>query len=557
MNKPNKYQEKILDCIQNEKSNILVSARAGCGKTSTLVMISDLLEEGSMFLAFNKSIAEELKVKIKNDKVSIFTINALGNKILQTDYYQRKHDRVKVDGYKFNNIVKDEFYKEYNDLRLFIKGKYVNMIKNDLLNYCNSLRINAIDFEDIDAKDIYFKKIELDMNKDIGIIEKYGNSGFIKRFSLDDDSKKSEIYYIDAYKLGINYNKLVKRIIQKDIEDYEKRGIIDFTDQIYLPNILNIKIPNDIREQSHNILGDESQDMNRAQHLLLKKLYNPLYNTRYIFVGDDRQAIYGFAGADCHSIENLKNMFNLKELPLNCCYRCPKTHIELAQKIVGDIEAYENNKDGLVEELKEKEMYEKVQCGDYIISRKNKYLTECALNIIKNNKPVMFLKFDISKALCSFVDNKDATTVNELINSINDELEILQEESKEAKIKFNNGNAKIIDKIEEISDEIDNLETIALLVNNYIQENKDNKSKNVSSLFSYVKSLFVTNPDLPHILVSTVHKVKGSETNNVFIIKHDEFPYTNDFMKEDQIKQELNLQYIAYTRAKDNLYLCN
>ena len=60
--------------------------------------------------------------------------------------------------------------------------------------------------------------------------------------------------------------------------------------------------------------------------------------------------IYGFAGADTKSIKNLKKNFDLTELPLNICYRCPKNVIKLAQDIVPSIDwNHKREDDGIVE----------------------------------------------------------------------------------------------------------------------------------------------------------------------------------------------------------------
>ena len=67
---PSKYQKAILDYIENETGNLLVDAKAGAGKTSTLILIADKIIEQNkkcLFLAFNKSIVEELKGRIVSD----------------------------------------------------------------------------------------------------------------------------------------------------------------------------------------------------------------------------------------------------------------------------------------------------------------------------------------------------------------------------------------------------------------------------------------------------------------------------------------------------------
>ena len=60
--KLSEYQQNILDYVKFNKGNLLIDAKAGSGKTSTLVLIaSELMKnnEKCMFLSFNKSIVDD------------------------------------------------------------------------------------------------------------------------------------------------------------------------------------------------------------------------------------------------------------------------------------------------------------------------------------------------------------------------------------------------------------------------------------------------------------------------------------------------------------------
>ena len=58
------FQEAVFDFVENREGNVIVEAVAGSGKTSTIVEALRRIEfqvPDTLFLAFNKSIAEELK----------------------------------------------------------------------------------------------------------------------------------------------------------------------------------------------------------------------------------------------------------------------------------------------------------------------------------------------------------------------------------------------------------------------------------------------------------------------------------------------------------------
>ena len=57
------------------------------------------------------------------------------------------------------------------------------------------------------------------------------------------------------------------------------------------------------------------------------------------------------------------------------------------------------------------------------------------------------------------------------------------------------------------------------------------------------------------IKLSTIHRAKGLEEDRIFILDYDKLPYTHLDIKDWEITQEINLKYVAVTRAKEELYL--
>ena len=74
--------------------------------------------------------------------------------------------------------------------------------------------------------------------------------------------------------------------------------------------------------------------------------------------GDSKQAIYAFAGADTQSVQHLTKEYDLKQLPLNICYRCPENVVKLARLIVPQLEWNTSREDkGDVSVITQQEMY--------------------------------------------------------------------------------------------------------------------------------------------------------------------------------------------------------
>jgi superfamily II DNA or RNA helicase len=61
-----KYQLAIFDAYENTNKNIVIDATAGAGKSLTLKELCNRTPENKscLFMAFNKSIAEELRSKL-------------------------------------------------------------------------------------------------------------------------------------------------------------------------------------------------------------------------------------------------------------------------------------------------------------------------------------------------------------------------------------------------------------------------------------------------------------------------------------------------------------
>ena len=61
---------------------MLINALAGTGKSTTAKMLLDHTPSYSVYLAFNTSIANEFKRKMKNPKVRVSTLHALSYSLL-------------------------------------------------------------------------------------------------------------------------------------------------------------------------------------------------------------------------------------------------------------------------------------------------------------------------------------------------------------------------------------------------------------------------------------------------------------------------------------------
>ena len=80
------------------------------------------------------------------------------------------------------------------------------------------------------------------------------------------------------------------------------------------------------------IFVDETQDMDTAQLTVVQKSVAP--GGRVAVVGDGKQAIYGFRGADVKAMSRMESALSATRLPLSVSYRVPQCSARLVQRVV-------------------------------------------------------------------------------------------------------------------------------------------------------------------------------------------------------------------------------
>jgi len=251
-----------------------------------------------------------------------------------------------------------------------------------------------------------------------------------------------------------------------------------------------------------------------------------------MIVGDSRQAIYGFAGADVNSMAKLKAMLNGTELPLSVNYRCSQAVIREAQALVPRIEACDTAPVGSVQTLQQDELLHRAADGDFVLCRTSAPLVSEAMRFIRHGRKAAILGRDIGKGLKVVI--KKLGNLCDTVSSAHSALDAwyaaqlarLTKGRRESQI------AILTDKRDTILALFEQAQTLADTLNL------------IDRIFS---------DSMRGVTFSTVHKAKGLEADNVFILRPDLMPHP--MAKRDWARvQESNLKYVAITRAKVNLY---
>lgn len=385
---PSIRQQTVYDTWTNTDSNILIQAVAGGAKTTTLMGILALCEYRTLFLAFNKSIQEEIDGRIQNDPslkhAKSMTLHSLGLSAIKY-----KYGKCTLNKSKNYLIIKQ--LQTYNR-RLFADMSWEEKAKTTL----TLMEMN-------DVSRIY-------LTQDITEIT-------IFMTSMD------KMFYLHERMQDLWEEFLSIR------EQYTQELIIDYIDMIYLPVSQDLFIP----IQPYYLMIDEAQDLNLVQHKLIDNLLDQGDIKKWVAVGDRRQSIYGFSGSHAGSFDIFKGKENVYELPLDVCYRCPQLIIDEANLIYDVIEPFKSY-DGLVETITD---FKLIKDSSMVICRNSGPLLDLYFQLLGQNKKVFIKGEDILNSVIRFLRPYQYKTVKQTLQKINFEiLEISEVENKSDDLRF-------------------------------------------------------------------------------------------------------------------------
>jgi len=337
-------------------------------------------------------------------------------------------------------------------------------------------------------------------------------------------------YISDRYDIGLHKPEDIKRALKILDAASTDRTTFDYTDMVYLPAIDNSiwMFPQDV------VFVDEVQDVNRCQIKIIEKILKKDKVTgktigRLIAVGDYYQGIYGFNYSDDKSFQWFRDYKGIETLKLSYSFRCAKNVILKANEIVPDILALETAPDGLV---RQGSVLAEAASGDFVLCRTTAPLIRLFFELLIQHKKAVIKGTDIGIGLVNMIG--EIKTVDKLIYHWETKLFNMKREISATGVinpELHSGYVALEDKVL----------TLTFL---------GRLSKDIIDLKLKISMIF-SDENGDGIILSTVHKAKGSEADRVFIVRPDLMPLPNS--RGWQAAQEQNLMYVAYTRAKTEL----
>lgn len=487
-------QEAIFGWFRDGKGALVVKARAGTGKTTTIKQAFTFAPEDRMLYAvFNKKNQVEASSAITDPRVEIKTLHSVGFSFIQQIWPgARPADEVEQE--RIEAVIGDQAPKAvYGQIR-----KLVSFAKNTLVTPGVDDLVELAEERDVEC---------------LGL-EAPENGGWT-RLAL----------------AGV-----VLKVLELS-KQQDKLGRISFNDMVWLPVAMGW-----VRATYELVVIDEAQDMNLPQLLMAKGACKK--GGRVCVVGDDRQAIYHFRGAASGGMQMMKESLSALELGLTTTYRCPKAVVALAAAIVPDYKAADSAPEGLITNINMMGLEIELKVGDAVLSRSNAPLMPVCLSLLRKGVPARIEGRDLGKALVEIVEKLNARSIPQFLTRI--------ETWRDKQIARHSQSKNFEEKAVQINDQADTLRAIAEgvssvreIVNRILavfqDSGADSKPSVVLSTVHKAKGL---EWNKVFILSDTFNRKQPANAAPV-----------SPSVAEQRAMEESNVYYVALTRAKEQLVM--
>ena len=277
--------EKQLEIVNSNEPRIIVEAGGGSGKTRTLIervkrLLNDGVEPSNIVcITFTNMAAEEMKERLIDvsgiGDCFIGTIHSFANRIFKNS---------------------NEIYRLYTDE---IQDQFMTVLTNLYAKYL--------------TMDKYFKYKDIKKKIDLGQLEEH---------ELELHLTQTELYEISVFMDEIKneeYKETIKSLCKK-------HNVITF-DELLKRTTEYFK---EINGKVEYLFVDEFQDIGPLE----KNFFKALNADNYFYIGDEKQAIYGFKGGNVDFFLKLMKSPKWKTYYLNNNYRCGQSIIELANRVI-------------------------------------------------------------------------------------------------------------------------------------------------------------------------------------------------------------------------------
>jgi len=327
-------------------------------------------------------------------------------------------------------------------------------------------------------------------------------------------------------------------LIVDAIREYNKKKpsktnklLIDFTDMLEMMVTNNTIYPTRYDE----VYIDEFQDLSALQMQVVDKITKR--SGRQIMCGDEKQSLYMFIGADIARYKEIQNRPNTKILTLPITYRCSKAICKEASKIYDDIVPRDGAPEGAV--YYDGSPFDAVS-GDFVICRNNKPLIDLYFEMLTEGKKCFIRDKDLGKKLTKAVKSFGNIPIGLAMSKIDTGLDKVRAELKKRGIKRPSLHPRYITASE-----------LAEILKNILM-----RFETLADVQKLLTRMFVEDKKNPGVMLTTFHKSKGLECDNVYLYRlKSTFP-SKYATTPQMMEQENNALFVGTTRGRLTLTYC-
>lgn len=572
-----KLTEKQFQAANHINGPCLVLAVPGAGKTTMLLKRINILEKyidpsHILSLTFSKTQANDMKIRYNGLKTNFMTIHAFCYLIIR-NYYKKKNRRIKI-------LESDDLYNKYNLIKqiyLDINGKvissedlddffsHVGYMKNSMddISYLKNSQIKNIEkvyiaYEKFKKENFYIDFDDMQvialklLNEDNRLLRSVKSK--YKYIQLDEGQDTSLIQFKILEKIVYPENNLMV-VADDDQSIYSFRAanpdyLLNFK-KIY-PDSKILTMDENHRSQANIVIGSKNfikQNQNRFK----KDLYTNHPATTPIRLARLKNSKDAYKYIISHLDSNKKTAI---------LYRNNISSLNMVSFLLKDNRDFSINNGSydffdskilkdIINIISFSEDFDDVELFSNIYYMIKTYLNREDIEKL-NQKPI---NYDIFDYLHEIVDDEKSYNLMRKEK----EFKYLRKLSLDKKIAYIYSNMGYRDYIKVFSNKY-----YEVIINKALYvESLINFTKGLKDLDQFYEKKLIFEKILnkrndSNLILSTIHKSKGLEYDDVFVIDliENEFPMLLD-MNDNymRIEEERRMFYVAMTRARSNLYL--
>jgi len=376
---------------------------------------------------------------------------------------------------------------------------------------------------------------------------------FSRPAALEFKSRLKKLVGIDAYYIDIfTYHGFAFQLAGRMGDIERSQNILPLVKTA----IEQVEIPLDRIKNKSVVVVDEYQDVSQEEYDFLMTIVNCSEKIRVIVAGDDDQNIYEFRGSSVRYMRDFIHRQNAKKYILTKNFRANHNLLAFTnlflekefslERLKSDIALVAHKqRNGQIEIIKYQSNHLILPLLTHL---ENKPLTgSTAILTYKNEEAVVITSLLKERGLpAKLIADKQGFSLRDLLEiksfthyifqNIQDDFGLITAE------KWTEKKAKIYNLYAASK----NLDLVQRVIESY---ELTNPKKFKSTWITFLKEIRIEDfyhPDQATILVSTMHKSKGKEFDNVIILLNN-YPLQTEARKR--------VLYVAMTRAKENLYI--